>query len=70
MSDAHVLGHFLYRVHHGTGKVDLTLRLSRVDPEAAKRKRKEEERERKEEKRKRKGELGSDGEGRLREIQR
>jgi len=54
---------FLYRVHHGTGKMDLSLRLSQVDPEAAKKKRRAEQKELQ-----RRSELGSDGEGKLREI--
>ena len=49
---------FLARVHQGTGKVDLSLRLSLVDPEAAKRKSDKRKRKRETEKE----ELGSDGE--------
>lgn len=49
---------FLARVHQGRGKIDLSLRLSQVDPEAAKRK--SDKRKRKREKETE--ELGSDGE--------
>ncbi len=50
---------FYFRVHLTTGKVDLSLRLSQVDPEAAKRK--SDRKKRKEVKARKEEALGSDG---------